>query len=98
MEKFLIWLYNKYDFHLKDVSIIKDDKSLCMTLHGRIINLYKQMLIGYMLEYIRDHKYWKESKEQPFSIGEMEFRATVWSKDQYKSFEKIIKLIDGNNI
>jgi hypothetical protein len=58
-------------------------------------NAPKQMLIGYMIEYISNHEYWKKSEEQPFPQYEMEFRMSVWAKDQYKELEKIIGFIDN---
>jgi hypothetical protein len=55
----------------------------------------KQMLVGYMIEYIRDHKYWDESPNQPYPPYEMDFRLAVWGKDHYQCFSEIINFIDG---
>jgi hypothetical protein len=54
----------------------------------------KTMLIGYMLEYIRDHEHWNKSKDQPFPHYEMEFRMAVWGRDHYECFKEIIEKID----
>jgi hypothetical protein len=56
----------------------------------------KQMLVGYMIQYIRDHKHWDECEAQYYSMPyDMDFRMSVWGKDHYKCFSQVIKLIDG---
>jgi len=61
--------------------------------------LPENILIGYMLEYIRDHEIW-ESEKFPYLDGDLvgiEMRLSmVWNHvDQYNELKQIIELIDG---
>jgi hypothetical protein len=87
MDKFWKWMEDKL--------YCDEDGALFDKQDSTAFSPTKNMLIGYMLEYIRDHKYWDESEQQPFPEYEMEFRMAVWGRNQYECFKEIIEKIDN---
>jgi hypothetical protein len=93
MDKFWKWMKkNNYG----DVNSYTKTNFVYTNISGTALPT-KQMLIGYMIDYISKHKYWKESPDQPFPHYEMEFRMSVWAKDCYGELENIIKVINKEN-
>ena len=93
MKKFWEWMKEKtyHGYFVVGINTIHDKmKSSCRPT--------KQMLIGYMLEYIKDHKIWK-NQNVPFLEGDyagVELRLSmIWiCKQPYEELKDIISLIN----
>ena len=81
MKKFWKWM--------KDKSYALDVKDLAL--------FTQEMLIGYMLEYIRDHKWWDDKNVQEILRGDIGMKLDILldCRDQYSKLVSIIKEMDG---
>jgi hypothetical protein len=81
MDKFWKWMEEK------DYSDLKCEKLLPVYNYFAYDDMPKQMLIGYMIEYIRD--------KIGYLLTNKLIKSDIWiKKDIYKELEDIIKLID----
>lgn len=90
MNKFWKWMKKEYNYKESNIFIYICD---C----DDFIEIPKQMLIGYMLEYIRVHRKWEQEylREAPAIYNKL---ANLWiKKNIYQQLEDIIKLIDKEN-
>jgi len=81
MDKFWEWMKeNTYELNT-------------LSVDGELTKISKIKSIGYMIEYVRDHKHWKT--KQPFPPFINEFQMAVFGRDQYNCFKQVIEGIDN---
>jgi len=97
MNKFWKWMKEKeYGKKDRDGEWIGHEE-----IHPYYFRATKQMLIGYMIEYVNNHKFWEiikgekdyEHQERCMQL-DFEFRMAAKCRDIYKELERIIKELD----
>ena len=88
MNKFWEWMEKKGYKSLygdKSSNIIENE-------YGQKVIPTKQMLIGYMIEYVSKHKHWKEYKSLP--VMQIDVFLGSRNKSLYSDLTKVIKYIN----
>jgi len=98
-KKFFKWLKKKnyVDTNYYDEGLSQCVKGLFITgLNKEGIKFKSFCIIGYMIEYIKNHKFW-EQPETPDTVAmKDEFCRIVLSDDLYESLLTMIKVLDGD--
>jgi hypothetical protein len=106
MNKFWEWMKEHNYGHLIDgkgklINLSDYDDYYRSDLYCYPEKNHKQILIGYMLEYINQHEWfnkelnrWGEYSEKYFKIEE-KLNKLIWCKNIFNVLEDVIKTIDG---